>query len=69
MMQDAFGKDVDFNPFRSSFLGSTDYTTLFIDPGKIVRHCKDKEMLVSSVHDNKTQMYYKKLRGDDDDKN
>ena len=32
-------------------------------------HCKDNEMLVSLVHDNKTQMYYKKSCDDDDDKN
>ena len=48
-------------------LSSTDGTELFISTGKISTHCKDNEILVSSVHDNKTQTYYKKLCDDDDD--
>ena len=38
---------------------------------KIGTHCKGNEMLVSSVHYNKTQMYYKKSCDDDnyDDEN
>ena len=69
IMQDAYGKDVDFFRIRRSLLASTDDTTLFISPGKIVTHCKDNEMLVSSVHDNKTLMYYSKSCDDDDDEN
>ena len=68
-MQDAFGKDVDFYPIHRSLLASTVDTTLFTSPGKIVTHYKDNEMLVSSVHDNKNLMYYKKSCGDDDDEN
>ena len=51
MMQDTFGKYVDFCPIHRSLLARTDDTTLFISPGKIITHCKDNEMLVSSVHD------------------
>ena len=68
-MQDAFGKYVDFYPIHRSLLATTDDTTLFISPGKISTHSKDNEMLFSSVHDNKTQMYYKKSCDDDDDEN
>ena len=32
-------------------------------------HCKDNEMLVSSVHDNKTQIYYNKSCDDDNYEN
>ena len=51
MIQDAFGKDVGLYPVHRIFLASTDETTLFISPGKIGTHCKDNDMLVSSVHD------------------
>ena len=51
MMQDAFGKDVDFYPIQRSFLASTDDTSLLIIPRKISTHCKDNEMIFSSVHD------------------
>ena len=68
-MQDAFGKYVDFYPIHRSLLAITDDTKLFIIPGKIITHCKYNEMLVSSVHDNKTQMYYKKSCDDDYNKN
>ena len=67
MMQDALGKYVDFYPIHRSLLATTDDTTLFISPGKISTHSKDNEMLFSSVHDNKTQMYYKKSCDDDDE--
>ena len=60
MMQDKFGKDVEFYPIHRSFLASTDDTTLFISPGRISKYCKNNERLVSSVHDNKTKMDYKK---------
>ena len=50
-------------------LASTDDTALFISPGKIGTHCKYNEMLVSSVHDNKTHIYYNKSFDDDDDGN
>ena len=66
IMQYALGKDVDFYPIHRSFLDRTDDTTFFISPGKIGTHCKGNEMLVSSVHYNKTQMYYKKSCDDDD---
>ena len=69
MMQDSFGKDVDFYPIRGSFLASTDDTTLFISPQKIGTHCKDNEMIVSSDHDKNTQMYYNKSWDDDADEN
>ena len=69
MMQYSFGNYVDFYPIRRSLLASTDDTTFFISPGKVSTHCKNNEMLVSSVHYNKTQMYYKKSCDDDDDKN
>ena len=68
-MQDAFGNDVDFYPIRRSLLASTADTTFFINPGKTSTNFKDNEMLVSSVRDNKTQMYYKKTCGDDDGEN
>ena len=68
-MQDEFGKNVDFYPIHRSFLSRIDDTTVFIRPRKIRTPCKDNEMLVSSVHDNKTQMYYKKSCDDDDDEN
>ena len=67
MMQDAFGKDVDFYPIHRSFIARTDDTTLFISPGKNIKHCKDNYMLVYSVHDNKNKMYYKKSCDDDYD--
>ena len=60
-------KDVEFYPIHRSFLASTDNTKLFISPEKVGTHCKDNEMLVSSVHDKKSQMYYKKLCDDNDD--
>ena len=66
-MQDALGKYVNFYPMHRSFLASTYDTTLLISPGKISTHFKDNEVLVSSVHDNKTQMYYKKSCDDDDE--
>ena len=69
MMQYAFVKDVDFYPINRILISSTDDTTLFISPGKISIHCKENEMLVSSVQDNKTQMYYNKSCDDDDDEN
>ena len=59
-MQDAFGKDVDFYPILRSLLASTDDTKKFISPGKIGTYYKDNDMLVSSFHDDKTQIYYKK---------
>ena len=68
-MQYSFGKDIDFYPIHGSLVASTDDTTLFISPGRIITYCKNNEMLVSSVHDNKTQMYYKKSCDDDDDEN
>ena len=68
MMQDAFGKDVDFYSIRRVLIASTDDTKLLIITGKISTHCKENEMLVSSVNDKKTQMYYIKSC-DDDDKN
>ena len=67
MMQDALVKDVEFYPIYRGLLARTDDTTLFISPEKNSTHCKDNEMLVSSVHDNKTQMYYKKSCDDDDE--
>ena len=67
MMQDAFVKDVDFYHICRSFISSTDDTELFTSPGKISTHCKDNEVLFSSVHDNKTKMYYKKSCDDDDE--
>ena len=69
MMQDTFGKDVDFYPIHRSLIVSTDDTTLLIIPGKISTHCKYNEMLVPLVHDNKTQIYYNKSCDDDDDEN
>ena len=60
MMQDALGKDFDFYPMHRNLLASTDDTTLFISTGEISTHSKDNEILASSVHDNKTQIYYKK---------
>ena len=68
-MQYSFGKDVDFYPIHRSLVASTDDTTFSISPGGNSTHCKDNEMLVSSVHDNKTQTYYKKSCDDDDDEN
>ena len=53
MTQDEFGKDAEFYPIHRSFLASTDNTKLFISPEKVGTHCKDNEMLVSSVHDKK----------------
>ena len=50
-------------------LARIDDTKLFISPGKNSTHCKDNDTLVSSVHDNKTQIYYKKSCDDDDDEN
>ena len=38
MVQDAFEKDVVFYPICGSLLASTDDTTLFISPGKIITH-------------------------------
>ena len=38
MMQDEFGKDVEFYPIHRSLLARTDETTLFIIPGKISTH-------------------------------
>ena len=67
MMQDSLRKDVDFYPIHGSLLASTDDTTLFISPGKISIHSKDNEMLVYSVHNKKTQIYYKKSCDDDDE--
>ena len=67
MIQDAFGKDVDNYPICSSFIASTYDTTFIISPGRIGTHYKYNDMLVSSVHYNKTQMYYKKYCDNDDD--
>ena len=69
MMQYSFGKDVDFYPINRSLLARTDDKTLLISPGRISTHWKDNEMIVSSVHDNNTQMYYKKSCDDYDDEN
>ena len=69
MMQYEFGKDVEFYPIHRSFLSRTEAITVFISPGKISTHCKENEMLVYSVHDNKTQMYYKKSSDHDDNEN
>ena len=69
MIQDAFGKNFGFYPIHKSLLASADDTTFFISTGKISTHFKDNEMLFSSVHDNKTQIYYKKSCDDDDDEN
>ena len=66
-MQDALGKDIYFYPIHMSFLSSTDDTTFFINLVKISTHSKDNEILVSSVRDNKTQIYYKKSCDDDDE--
>ena len=66
-MKDTFGKDVEFYPINRSLLSSTNYTILFISTVKNGTHCKENEMLVSSVNDNKTQMYQKKSCDDDDD--
>ena len=60
MMKYPFVKDIEFYPIRRILLSSTDYKKLFISPGKFCTHFKDNEMLVYSVHDNRTQMYYKK---------
>ena len=65
-MKNAFGKDVDFYTICSSFIASTDDTTLFVSPVRIGTHCKYNDMLVSSVYDKKTQMYYNKYCDDDD---
>ena len=67
MMQCAFRKDFEFYTIHRSLLASTYETALSISPGKISTYCKDNEMLVSSVHDNKTQMYYKKSCDDDNE--
>ena len=66
-MQESFGKDVDFYPIHRSLIARTDYTTLFISPGKSSTNFKGNYMLVSSVNDNKTQIYYNKSCDDDDD--
>ena len=50
-------------------LASTDDTTLLISTGKIGTHFKDNEILVSSFHDNNTQIYCKKSCDYDDDEN
>ena len=57
MMQYAFGKDSEFYPIYRILLSITDGTTLLIIPGKIITDCKDNEMLVYSVYDNKNKMY------------
>ena len=67
IIQDTFTKDTYFYPIPSSLISSTDDTTSFIIPGKTGTHCKDNEMLFSSVHDKKTQIYYKKSCDDDDE--
>ena len=54
-MQDAFGKDVGFYPIHRILLASTYDKILFISTVKIGTNFKDDEMLVSSVHDKKTQ--------------
>ena len=66
-MQDEFGKYVESYPIHRSLISITDDTTLFINPGKINTNCKEKKMLFSSVHDNKTQIHYEKSCDDDDD--
>ena len=53
MMQDEFGKDVDFYPIHRSLISITDYTTLLISPGQIITHCKENETTVYSVNDKK----------------
>ena len=68
-MEYAFGKDVDFYPIYLSLISRTDYTKFFISSGNISTQCKYNEMLVYSVHDNRTQMYYNKSCDDDDDAN
>ena len=67
MIQNSLGKDVEFYPIHRSFIASTDDTTLFISPVKISTHSKDNEIIFSSVHDNKTQIYYKKSCDDGDE--
>ena len=68
MIQDTFAKDTYFYPIPRSLLPSTDDTTSFIIPVNTGTHCKDNEMLFSSVHDKKTQIYYNKSCYDNDDK-
>ena len=60
MMKYAHGKHVDFYPVSRILLSITDYPKLFTSPGKVGTNLKNNEMLVSSVHYNKTKMYYKK---------
>ena len=67
LMQYAFIKDFDFYPIIRSFIASTYDTILFISTGKNIIYFKDNDMLVSSVHDNKTKIYYKKSCDNDDD--
>ena len=67
IMRDALGKDVEIYPIHRILLASTDDTTLFISTGKISTHSKENEMLVSSVYDNKTQIYYNKSCDDGDE--
>ena len=38
MMQDEFGRGVDFYPIHRSVIASTDDTTFFISPGKNSTH-------------------------------
>ena len=66
-MKYVFGKDVDFYLIHRSLIARTYETTLFTSPGKISTHSKDNKILVSSVHDNKNQIYYKKSCDDDDE--